>query len=534
MSKTRNTLTSGICGWGMGTLLLLVLLGLALPQSADARPVEDSSDSNPPIIGISIGNSQSSVGAKINNTIHIIPDKYGNLAIPSVVSFKEAGEAVVGQDALDILLSHPEQSVTGFKRLLGKTYEQGGGFFDEAHYKIIFKTNGTPAIEIPLASGSVEFYPMKILALVIHELKTMAEKFLGEKIKEAVVTIPASFDSDQRADFKETSSTTALDLVHVMNEPTAASMAYNLDQDYKQEKYVLVYNLDGTTFDATVVYIEDGVHEIYGTARSENVSSSSKHVSSSQLARLHSDLQGASFQEENNTVLGFSASRKDQVPLLNTDAGRDEITPAEEFIDSFNVEQALQVVDRALREENLTIYDITDIVPSGDSARIPKLRSRLLEHFPHKLPVHENIDPRLITTYGAARQGSHLYNDHPTICCIRDATLWQLGVETAGGIMSTVVKRGTPIPTKKSNIFTTTTDNQTSIAVTVFKGQRDFVANNTKLGSLELDELIRAPRGVPEFEVTVQVDYNHGLSVGLLCDRNGFVLTLPEFEGFFD
>ncbi|KAL5456228.1 hypothetical protein PMIN06_004028 [Paraphaeosphaeria minitans] len=182
MSKTRNTLTSGICGWGMGTLLLLVLLGLALPQSADARPVEDSSDFNPPIIGISIGNSQSSVGAKINNTIHIIPDKYGNLAIPSVVSFKEAGEAVVGQDALDILLSHPEQSVTGFKRLLGKTYEQGGVFFDEAHYKIIFKTNGTPAIEIPLASGSVEFYPMEILALVIHELKTMAEKFLGEKI----------------------------------------------------------------------------------------------------------------------------------------------------------------------------------------------------------------------------------------------------------------------------------------------------------------------------------------------------------------
>ncbi|KAL5391692.1 hypothetical protein DPSP01_000986 [Paraphaeosphaeria sporulosa] len=413
-----------------------------------------------------------------------------------------------------MLISHPERSVTGFKRLLGRSYQEIGNFVNGAHYKIIERT-GNPIIQIPLQSGSREFQPTEVLAFMIHELKIMAEEFIGEKIKEAVVTVPAGFNDSQRAAFREAANITALDVVRIVNEPTAASLAYKLDKDYRQEKFALVYSLDGTAFDATVVYIEDGVFEIFGNVRSEDISSSND-VSSSKLAHQHSDSQRTSFQEKNNVMRGFSAQTKDQVPLLNTDARRDEVIAEEEFLNSFNADQALQVIDQALREGNLTIYDITDIVPSGDSSRIPKLRSLLLDHFPSTLPVHEDIDPRLITTYGAAIQGSVLHDDgHMSVCCVVDVTLWQLGIETAGGIMSPLVKRGTLIPTKKSLIFTTTIDNQTSVAVTVFKGQRDFVAKNTKIGSLELDELIPAPRGVPELEVTFMVDYNRNLNVSL-------------------
>ncbi|KAF2440155.1 heat shock protein 70 [Karstenula rhodostoma CBS 690.94] len=508
MSNVINARARGISRWGVSILLLLALLtgGLAFARFAHIRPVDDSSTSSPPIIGISIGNSHSSVGVKRNGTIHIIPDKHGSLTIPSVVSFTDTGEVLVGQDAVEILLSHPERSITGFKRLLGRTYEEVGDFVNDAHYKIV-ERNGTPAIEVSLESESKVVYPTEIAALVIKKLKSMAEGFLGEEIKEAVTAL------------REAASIAGLDVVRVVNEPTAAALAYDLASDYYQESITLAYNLDGTAFEASVVAIDTGVYEVLSTVRNENVSSNGIDVSPSQLARLHSNFQG--LQDEDNVGRGFSDHRKDQVSLTSTESGNDKTITKEDsdYINSFNVNQAVKVVDQAIRDANITIYDITDIIPSGDLSRMPKLRSLILERFPSTPPVHETIDPRFITTYGGAMQGSIMHGEDDTGCgCSVDVTSWSLGVETGGGIMSTVVKRLNVVPTQKSNIFTTTTDNQTSVAVTVFKGQRDFVQNNFKLGSLEIDGLIPAPRGVPEIEVTFEVDherYTNSLKVSV-------------------
>ncbi|WP_187905672.1 molecular chaperone DnaK [Helicobacter pylori] len=485
------------------------------------------------VIGIDLGTTNSAMAVYEGNEAKIIANKEGKNTTPSIVAFTDKGEILVGESAKRQAVTNPEKTIYSIKRVMGLMFNEDKAKEAEKRlpYKIVDR-NGACAIEI---SGKV-YTPQEISAKILMKLKEDAESYLGESVTEAVITVPAYFNNSQRKATKEAGTIAGLNVLRIINEPTSAALAYGLDK--KESEKIMVYDLGGGTFDVTVLETGDNVVEVLATGGDaflggddfdnrviDFLASEFKSETGIEIKNDVMALQRLKEAAENaKKELSSAMETEINLPFITADATGPKhlvkkLTRAKfESLTEDLMEETISKIESVIKDAGLTKNEISEVVMVGGSTRIPKVQERVKAFINKEL--NKSVNPDEVVAVGASIQGGVLKGDVKDVLLL-DVTPLSLGIETLGGVMTKVIDRGTTIPAKKSQVFSTAEDNQPAVSIMVLQGERELARDNKSLGKFDLQGIAPAPRGVPQIEVTFDIDANGILTVSAQDKNTG-------------
>jgi len=517
-------------------MLYLVLSSNMISMFTSKAAADNKIDG--PVIGIDLGTTYSCVGIFKNGHVEIIPNELGNRITPSIVAFTDE-ERLVGEAAKNQGSINPRRTVFSVKRLIGRKFNDKEVQLDRKllPYDVVNK-DGKPYIEVEIKGEKKVFSPEEISAMILQKMKSIAENYLGREVKHAVITVPAYFNDSQRQSTKDAGMIAGLNVLRIINEPTAAAIAYGLDKKDK-ERNILVFDLGGGTFDVSLLTIDSGVFEVIAT-------NGDTHLGGEDFDNRVLDFLIKKIKKTHNQDVG---KNKGAIQKLKTEIEKakrslssspqatmeiEELVEGLDFKDTITrakfeelnmdlFKKTMEPVEKVMGDGGMKKNEVHEVVLVGGSTRIPKIQQLIKDYFNGKEP-NKGINPDEAVAYGAAVQGGILGGETSEATegvVLIDVTPLTMGIETVGGVMTKIISKGTVIPAKKSQTFTTYQDNQTTVTIHIYEGERPMTKDNHSLGKFDLNGIPPAPRGQPQIEVTFEVDENSILKVSAIEKATG-------------